>query len=124
MMSGISQEIKKILEEPFWLHSLETRMTYRRLHDDHDGAYSGHIEVMFGPDGDAWVSVSSSKRNENLRFRMFSGGGKSLRVRNALLILAEAIRLDNEEHPIDEPLPNPVPPPPCRFIREGDDKPL
>jgi hypothetical protein len=34
-----------------------------------------------------------------LRFRNAFGGGISLRTHNALRMLAEAVRLDNEEHP-------------------------
>ena len=50
---------------------------------------------MFTKDGDAWIGIDV--RNF-LRFRMpLCGGGQSPRTRNALLILAEAIRLDNEE---------------------------
>lgn len=69
-----------------------------RLHDDHDGTYSGNLWVGIGPDGDTWVNVT----NENpgaLRFRNHFGGGDSPRVHNALLILAYAISMDNATKP-------------------------
>jgi hypothetical protein len=73
---------------------------YSRLHDDHDGEFTGKISVVFSPDSDAWVYID---KRDGLRFRTYSGGGASLRVRNALIILALAIKLDNEEHPIEIP---------------------
>lgn len=39
------------------------------------------------------------KVEAELMFRSYDGGGKSQRVRNALMILALAIKLDNEEYP-------------------------
>jgi len=94
--------VKKVLEEPFWPMTLETREVYSRLHDDHDGTFLGELNVTIGPDGDAWVYITGERPLTTLRFRSFSGGGQSLRVRNALLILAEAIRMDNEDKPIQK----------------------
>lgn len=93
------RQIKKILEASFWLQSLETNSSYSRLHDDHDGTYEGVVTVGFSCDGDAWISIDNSRP---IRFRTAFGGGMSLRTRNALLILAEAIRLDNEELPLEQ----------------------
>jgi len=56
--------------------------------------------VIFDRMGDAYLSTGSGK---DIRFRTYGGGGMSLRTRAALLILAEAIRLDNEDRPIDMP---------------------
>lgn len=87
--------IKSILESYFWPSTLEPMISYTRQHDDTDGEDNGRISVIISKDGDAWVDIDMQK---TLRFRMpFSGGGISPRTRNALLILAEAIRLDNEE---------------------------
>ena len=52
------------------------------------------VSVVFSPDGDAWVTTDP----RGCRFRTYAGGGTSLRVRNALLMLAMAIKLDNEKH--------------------------
>ncbi len=92
--------IKEVLEGYFWLPDIKTTEWYTRLHDDHNGTHLGQIQVMFDPNGDAYVSIIGDihERSPTLRFRMpGSGGGLSPRTRVALLILAEAIRLD-EEH--------------------------
>lgn len=99
----IEHNIKELLEEPFWLSTLDTHTTYLRFEDDsHDGC----IAVQFSQDGDGWIEVlSKPDKNDfhvDMRFRMpFVGDGQSSRVRNALLILAEAIRLDDEDKPQD-----------------------
>lgn len=69
-----------------------------------DDSPEGALWVGFSMDGDGWVQVIAkpdpNEFSTSLRFRMpLIGGGQSPRVRVALLILAEAIRLDNEEHP-------------------------
>jgi len=89
--------IRHLLENPTWPEGLEARKIYRRLHDDHDGTRKGHLSVVFSDDGDAWVSIPDARPGEGLRFRSYAGGGSSLRTRAALLILAEAMRLDEEE---------------------------
>ena len=91
--------IRTILESYFWLPDIKTMERYERLHDDHDGTRLGQIQVMFDPNGDAYVSIlgDAHERSPTLRFRMpGSGGGLSPRTRVALLILAEAIRLDEK----------------------------
>ena len=60
--------------------------------------------VASSKDGDGWIEVVSKPDPNELyslfRFRVpVTGGGQSPRTRTALLILAEAIRLDNEEKP-------------------------
>lgn len=87
-----------LLERAYWPAGVETRTAYSRRHDDTDGKRDAtqNLEVWFGPDGDAWVQVGTT---EPLRFRTWAGGGTSLRTRNALLLLAEAIKRDNEENP-------------------------
>ena len=89
-----------VLENPFWIPDLNDSAFYDRLHDDHDGTFKGVLNVAFSSDGDAWIGIDG---RPHLRFRNFLGGGMSLRVRNALMILAFAIKLDNEEHPQDRP---------------------
>ncbi|MDP2934348.1 MAG: hypothetical protein Q8N59_01070 [bacterium] len=91
------KDVRRVLENPFWISGLETDKYYERLHDDHDGTYQGNIRVAIAQDGDIYVETDGKSL---LRFRMpFSGGGMSPRVRNALLILAYAIKLDNEKKP-------------------------
>jgi hypothetical protein len=98
-----------LLASPFWLQGLSTDKVYRRESDDTDGEEQG-ISVAFGPDADAWVEVRSYKvhREEEdetprppvmHRFRTGFGGGRSQRVRTALLILAHAMELDEKDLP-------------------------
>lgn len=94
--------VDALLNSFFWLPTLQTMQSYGRLHDDHDGTKEGVLQIVFSPDGDAHVAIAGgpeSGYSPTLRFRTYEGGGLSLRTRNALLILAEAIRLDNLEHP-------------------------
>lgn len=89
--------VKTFLEKLAWLPTFSAMENYSRLHDDHDGECIGTIVVTFGRDGDAWVSIPDSR--QGLRFRTYGGGGRSIYTRMALMVLAEAIRLDNEENP-------------------------
>jgi hypothetical protein len=93
-----TKTIKKAVEKPYWLETLKTDTAYRRQHDDHDGSPKGGLMVLIDKMGDAYISTDN---NPWLRFRTWGGGGQSLRTRNALMILAEAIRLDNEDRPQD-----------------------
>ena len=89
-----------ILENPFWIPDLNDNDYYERLHDDHDGTFEGKIIVCFDKFGD--VHIGTDRERNWLRFRNSGGGGMSLRVRNAIMILALAIKLDNEKNPIEE----------------------
>lgn len=96
----IPATIEALLESHFWLSQIQTMRSYKRLHDDHDGTEEGVLNVMFSPDGDArvWITGSTNDPRPTLRFRMpGQGGGLSPRTRVALLILADAMRRDNEE---------------------------
>lgn len=95
--------IKLILETPFCLKTLRSEEMYSRPHDDTDGDKSENVSVYISVDSDVWITIGGIKPFKTMRrFRTFSGGGQSLRTRNALLILAEAIRLDNLERRIDK----------------------
>lgn len=93
------KEASRVLENPFWLPTLSTKDSYTRTHDDHDGTYTGKICVGFDVMGDAWLILDPPSFGITMRFRTAGGGGRSLRTRNALMLLAEAIRLDNLEKP-------------------------
>lgn len=95
-MKDIAKTIEKILLTPFFPQELNAKENYFRTHDDCDGEMYKGISVGFTEDGDAWLNACP----EGCRFRTYFGGGRSLRVRNALIVLAMAIKLDNEEHPI------------------------
>lgn len=92
-------DLKAILNSAIpWPEDLEPFTEYRRVHDDHDGTHSGSIAVTFTPDGDAHVSADAEP-GSSLRYRTSFGGGASLRTRNALVILALAIKMDSGEAP-------------------------
>lgn len=90
--------VARVLEPDYWLPSLEVRRCYSRRQDDTDGQrdYTQNLDVMIGPDGDCWLTAGGG---QTLRFRTWAGGGMSVRTRQALMVLAEAIRLDNEDRP-------------------------
>ena len=89
----MEDKIKKILETPFWPEGLESMKRYYITQDDCDGDFTNGLNVTFSEDGDAWVNTEK----QSCRFRTYNGGGRNLRVRNALIILAIAIKMDNEE---------------------------
>ena len=90
--------VARVLTPDYWLRSLEVRCCYSRRQDDTDGQrdHAQNLDVTIGPDGDCWLTAGGG---QTLRFRTWAGGGMSVRTRQALMVLAEAIRLDNEELP-------------------------
>lgn len=92
--------VHELLDNPFWLPTITPYEPYARTHDDCEGDRDQRLVVTFSEDADAWVSVEGNPTG-SLRFRVpMIGGGLSGRTRSALMILAEAIRLDNEERPL------------------------
>lgn len=101
LLAGESLErvLDKVLESYFWPQALSASSSFSRIHDDNDGDPHQVLVVHIGHDGDVWVLPTEN----SLRFRAPLGGGMSPRVRNALLVLAEAIRRDNEAMPRGDP---------------------
>lgn len=95
---AVERALNTLLEHSYWPKSLESRTAYTRRHDDTDGARdtTQDLTVFMTVDSDTWIAVGETPA---LRFRTDFGGGLSLRTHNALLVLAEAIRRDNEERP-------------------------
>jgi hypothetical protein len=90
------KDIRKLLEEGIpWPPELQEKRFHERQHDDNDGTDEGWLAVSYSNDGDVVVSVHGGT-GSSLRFRTPFGGGGSPRVRNALVLLAFAIHLDNE----------------------------
>ena len=96
-------QIKAFLDQPYWPDGVKCDERYFRTTDDNDGELHYGLSLTFSEDGDAWLNATHPPM-ESCRFRTLIGGGRSLRVRAALLILALAIDMDNQENPI---LPNP-----------------
>ena len=100
MTKDIQRMARKVLETPFCPDGVSFSSNHFRTQDDCDGDYSSGVNVIVGPDGDAWIGATC-ELGEMCRYRIpVIGGGRSPRVRNALLLLALAIDLDNEEDPV------------------------
>jgi hypothetical protein len=98
-MERLLKDARRVLEHHFWIPEVQTKTAYERLHDDHDGTRMGTVVVHFLENGDAILDMRRSHEARALRFRAALGGGESLRVHNALMLLAYAIKLDNEKCP-------------------------
>jgi len=95
----LRKDIRRVLENPCLIPELETDELYVRIHDDTDGTLKGSIGILLDQVGDARITFNPPYIGFSLRFRNYFGGGMSPRTRNALAILALAIKLDNEEKP-------------------------
>ena len=94
----IPETIKALLDDAYWLDDLEPQVEYSRSQDDHEGDITnGVLHVVITCDGDAHVMITYQHSGEFIRFRTALGGGLSLRTRNALVILALAMKMDQEE---------------------------
>ena len=93
----IKTKIKEVLEKPYWIPTLKADTSYFVMNDDCDGRRHEGISVLMDNQGDAWITINDERGCCFARIRTFAGGGHNDRTRNALMILAEAIRLDNEE---------------------------
>jgi hypothetical protein len=93
----LKRALNTVLEDYYFPNTLETHVSYSRRQDDTDGELDSkhYIRLMISRDSDAWIIHDDI----SLRFRAPFGGGSSPRVRNALIVLAEAIRRDNEDRP-------------------------
>lgn len=90
-----TKAIRKILECHAVPENIKTKTIYGR-HDDGDQKYK--LKVLVDSNGTCFINTGYN-HDKWLEFRTFAEKGKSIRVRKALLILAEAIRLDNELGP-------------------------
>lgn len=97
--AAVNRAIQTLLEGAIMPPELAAGRSYGRVQDDCEGIkdYSQSLSVTIAHDSDVWVNAGGYNA---LRFRVpFIGGGMSFRVRNALLVLAEAIRRDNVDSP-------------------------
>jgi hypothetical protein len=88
---------------PHWPAGLEENVTYQVPCDDEPGN-SLSVMVMKGGGDMSVVLTENPDPEESTRFqqaavriRTFAGGGRHLRTHQALLWLALAIKMDNEE---------------------------
>ncbi len=93
-MERLVKDARRVLENPFWIPGLSDE-SYGIIPDDDDGNEERILSVTFLPHtGDVTISIGN---HPPARFRDSFGGGKKLRVRNALMLLAWAIELDKKE---------------------------
>ena len=85
-----------------WPNGLETRKFYQVFCDDKGAKGGTWLKVFIADDGDVhvamqdWETIPDGEASSfpSLRVRTGAGGGRNQRARQALLYLAEAIRLD------------------------------
>lgn len=87
--------------KPYWPPELKVRDSFELRCDD---KLEAKLDIHLGVDGDVYVSMQEWAEDckepipdpfPSIRVRTYFGGGRNLRTRQALLWLAEAIRLDN-----------------------------
>lgn len=96
---------------PYWPQSLKSEEGFRIFCDDKGRNKGTWLDVFLANDGDVHVSMQDWEDVPNgepspfpsLRVRSLSGGGRNLRTRQALLWLAEAMRLDAAADALPEP---------------------
>jgi hypothetical protein len=91
--------------DPQWPEGLVQGEVYEVACDDKGRSGANWLKVYVAPDGDVhilmqdWESCPEGMPEfiPSLRCRTYFGGGQKSRTHQALLWLAQAIRLDNEE---------------------------
>lgn len=93
--------------KPHWPEGLKPNTSYRFLCDDKGRDGGTWFQLFIADDGDVhlmaqdWEDIkeegSVPNNHPSIRCRTLHGGGRHGRTRQALLWLAQAIRLDNEE---------------------------
>lgn len=94
--------------EPRWPTGITDLETYQVLCDDKGRDGGSWLRVLIAGDGDVHVSMQDWENIKeegtkpscfpSVRIRTYDGGGRNIRTRQALLWLARAIMLDNEEN--------------------------
>lgn len=90
----VQRDIQALLRAHFWPETLDPSKLYRIQGDDQDGRQDTNwIRIAFGDSGDVALIDEDTKVGFTIE-PQYGGGGRFPLVRNALLIMAEAIRLD------------------------------
>lgn len=98
----VAKALDFILEDSYWIKTVDIGKLYKRRHDDAEGKddFSQYLSLFIDSSGNSDIHVVIHPgAYRTLRFRPSAGGGKSERVRKALVIVIEAIRRDNEKNP-------------------------
>lgn len=96
----VAEALNFVLEDKYWIDSIDVSELYTCQHDDAEGSDedSNNFSLAVDFTGDVHIVIHAGKFR-TLRFRHPFSGGKSERVRKALIILMESIRRDNEKNP-------------------------
>lgn len=98
----VEEALNFVLEDNFWIEAIDIGKIYERNQDDIDGEDNStqYLSLFFDSSGNSDIHIIIHPgKYRTLRFRLPVGGGKSERTRKALMIVAEAIRRDNEKNP-------------------------
>ena len=104
---------KEDVFRPAWPQGLEVGKYYEIPCDDDGQSLDAKLKVLIAQDGDVHISTVKLQQFRSkgallldglpsVRIRSRPGGGRNLRTRQALLWLAEAIRLDTKDNPPEE----------------------
>lgn len=95
----IPKTVQALLESEFNLPGLVPGKIYGRVHALEECGGLAELCVLVLENRDVCVYITNEQGESTpLRFCSYEGGGSALRTRNALILLAEAIRLDNLDH--------------------------
>ncbi|USV41119.1 hypothetical protein [Xanthomonas phage BUDD] len=105
----LEQARRDFLDEPFiahWPEGLEQEQIYQLNCDDKGRSGANWLKVYTAGDGDVHLIMQDWEEYPefqpefmpSLRCRTYIGGGRNWRTHQALLWLAQAIRLDNIEN--------------------------
>lgn len=99
----VTRLLPRILITPLGI-DIPPNSAVERVHDDHEGTWTGCLQLAMSADGDMWIRTTAPKQIGQgfLRFRTMGGGSASPRIHNALRILALAIKLDSEAFPLSQ----------------------
>lgn len=92
-----SEKIKRFLDNLYWPETLSANEVYSTEDDDSEPGKT-KMMVQISNDGDAWVNILSNPSFKHIRKRTYSGGGRDKFTRLALIVLAEAMRIDAENN--------------------------
>ena len=92
-----SEKVKQFLDDIGWIETIHSGEVYETEDDDSETGKGNLLLVQFTPDGDAWINKITDPNFKSIRKRTEIGGGHDYYTRKAIMILAEAMRLDEEK---------------------------
>lgn len=104
-ISGLAKKRQDQVFEPHWPEGLEVGTLYRVPCDDKGRNGGSWLQILIAEDGDVYVSMQDWEDMPEgqpdalpgIRIRTLHGGGRNQKVRQVLLWLAAAIKVDTRE---------------------------